>query len=655
VPHSPLEKIPGSLRSFLDASLDAIVGMDHAGNVMEFNRAAEGIFGYQRAEVAGKPLADLIIPPFLRERHRDAFARYLETGSHSILGRRLELTAMRSDGAHFPVELTITRLELGEPPRFMAFIRDLTERKQWEEALARSQTKYQDLYDHAPDMYVSLDAVTAKIVECNETTARVLGYTKGELVGRDVFDVYHPDCIEDAKRSFETFVRTGEVRDAELQLLRRDGTTIDVTLNASSIRDETGSVVRSRSVWRDVSDRRRAEQERRRFDEKLQRTQKLESLGVLAGGVAHDFNNLLTGVLGNASLALAELSPFSPARERIEAITAAAKRAAELCDHMLAYSGKGTFVIEPVSLNEVVEETTQLLKTTISRKAVVERDLDENLPRIPGDITQLRQVIINLITNASEAIGDEDGVIRITTSLRRCDRRYLDSISIHEELAEGDYACIEVSDTGCGIDQATRERLFEPFFTTKFAGRGLGLASVLGILRAHRGAVALQSEPGQGTRFRVLLPAMTGLAMAPTEEVAAPGAPAGGRILVVDDEEAVLKVAKLMLEAGGFTVLTASNGRDAIEAFRRAAEDIVCVILDLTMPELDGQETLERLRRVRRDVRVILSSGFTEEAIAPRFAGDGPAGFLKKPYDSAQLMDKVAEVLKSRTRAGVSA
>jgi CheY-like chemotaxis protein len=352
---------------------------------------------------------------------------------------------------------------------------------------------------------------------------------------------------------------------------------------------------------------------------------------------------------------LAELSPFSPARERIEAVAAAAKRAAELCDHMLAYSGKGTFVIEPVSLNEVVEETTQLLKTTISRKAVVERDLDENLPRIQGDITQLRQVIINLITNASEAIGDEDGVIRITTSLRRCDRRYLDSISIHEELAEGDYACIEVSDTGCGIDQATRERLFEPFFTTKFAGRGLGLASVLGILRAHRGAVALQSEPGQGTRFRVLLPAMTGLAMAPTEEVAAPGAPAGGRILLVDDEEAVLKVAKLMLEAGGFTVLTASNGRDAIEAFRRAAEDIVCVILDLTMPELDGQETLERLRRVRRDVRVILSSGFTEEAIAPRFAGDGPAGFLKKPYDSAQLMDKVAEVLKSRTRAGVSA
>ncbi len=494
-------------------------------------------------------------------------------------------------------------------------------------------------------MYVSVDAVTAKIVECNRTTARALGYTKGELIGREVYDAYHPDCIEDAKRSFETFVRTGEVRDAELQLLRRDGPTIDVTLNASSIRDETGSVVRSRSVWRDVSDRRRAEQERRRLDERLQRTQKLESLGVLAGGVAHDFNNLLTGVLGNASLALAELSPFSPARERIEAVAAAAKRAAELCDHMLAYSGKGTFVIEPVSLNEVVEETTQLLKTTISRKAVVERDLDENLPRIPGDITQLRQVIINLITNASEAIGDEDGVIRITTSLRRCDRRYLDSISIHEELAEGDYACIEVSDTGCGIDQATQERLFEPFFTTKFAGRGLGLASVLGILRAHRGAVALQSEPGQGTRFRVLLPAMTDLAMAPTKEITASVASAGSKVLLVDDEEAVRKVAKCMLEAGGYSVLTASNGRDAIETFRRAAEDIVCIILDVTMPGMDGMETLEQLRRIRRDVRVILSSGFTEEEITPRFAGEGAAGFLKKPYDLVQLSDKVTEVL----------
>ena len=650
MPHSRLETIPGFLRSVLDAALDAIVGLDHSGNIIEFNRAAEGIFGYKPTEVVGKPLIDLIIPPLLQERHRDAFARYLETGVPTIMGKRLELTAMRADGTHFPIELTVTRLELGEPPRFMAFIRDLTERKQWEAALAASKAKYEDLYDHAPDMYVSLDAVTAKIVECNQTTARTLGYTKDELIGRQVFDLYHPDCIEDAKRAFEIFARTGETRDAELRLSRRDGTTIDVTLNVSSIRDENGRVVRSRSVWRDVTERRKAEQERRRIEERLQLAQKLESLGVLAAGVAHDFNNLLMGVMGNASLALADLSPSSPACMRIKEIVTAAKRAAEFCDQMLAYSGKGNFVIEMVSLNEVVDETANLIRTTISSRVVLERDFAENLPEIQGDVTQLRQVIINLITNASEAIGDEDGVIRITTSLQRCDRHYLDSISIHEKLSEGDYVCLEVSDTGCGIDEGAREKLFDPFFTTKFAGRGLGLASVLGILRAHRGAAEIQSEPGQGTRFRVLLPAMTDLAMAPTKETTASVASDGSKVLLVDDEEAVRKVAKHMLEAGGYSVLTASNGRDAIETFRRAAEDIVCIILDVTMPGMDGMETLEQLRRIRRDVRVILSSGFTEEEITPRFAGEGAAGFLKKPYDLVQLSDKVTEVLGRATQ-----
>jgi PAS domain S-box-containing protein len=645
MPDSRFETIPGFLRSVLDAALDPIVGMDHAGNITVFNRAAEETFGYKRAKVVGKPLADHIIPPFLRIRHQEAFARYLETGSHSIICKRLEMTAMRADGALFPIELTVTRLELGEPPRFMAFIRDLTEHKQWEEALATSKAKYEDLYDHSPDMYVSLDAVTAKIVECNQTTARALGYTKDELIGREVYDVYHPDCIEDAKRAFEIFAQTGEVRDAELQLSRKDGTPVDVTLNVSGIRDQNGRVVRSRSVWRDVTEPKRAEQKRRKLEERLQLTQKLESLGALAGGVAHDFNNLLMGVLGNASLALADLSLFSPARERIEGIVTAANRAAELCDQMLAYSGRGKFIIEPVSLNEVVEESTRLLKTTISKAAVVESDLAENLPRVRGDITQLRQVVINLITNASEAIGDEGGVIRITTSSQYCDRRYLDSISLHEELPEGDYVCLEVSDTGCGMNKGTREKLFEPFFTTKFAGRGLGMASVLGILRAHQGAMTLKSEPDKGTHFWVLLPAMTGLAMAPTEEVVAPKAAGGGTILLVDDEETVLEITKLMLEADGFTVLTASSGRDAIEAFRRAAGDVACVILDLTMPGMDGPQTLERLRRIRRDVLVILSSGFAKEEIDLRFTGEGPDGFLKKPYDSDQLSHKVAEVL----------
>ncbi len=259
------------LRAALRAALDAIVGMDHEGNVIEFSSAAEEIFGYSRQEALGKPLAELIIPPSARERHRSALSRYLETGARTILGERVEMTAIRSDGAEFPVELTVTRLELDGPARFMAVIRDITERRQREEALAASQARYQDLFDNAPDMFVSVDALSAKIIECNHTAARALGYTKEELLGRDLFNVYHPDSLDGARRAFRAFVETGEVRDAQLQLQRKDGSKIDVTLNVSAVRDESGRLVRSRSVWRDVSEQRRAEEALQASERRLRR------------------------------------------------------------------------------------------------------------------------------------------------------------------------------------------------------------------------------------------------------------------------------------------------------------------------------------------------------------------------------------------------
>jgi len=635
------------LRAALDTALDGIVGMDHEGNIIEFSSAAEAIFGYSRQEVLGKPLAELIIPPLLRQRHRDALSRHLETGAVSILGKRLEITAIRSDGEEFPVELTVTRLELDGFPQFTAFIRDITERKRWETALSASQARYQDLFDNAPDLFVVVDAISAKIIECNQTVARALGYTKEDLLGRDILDLYHPDSLDGARRAFRSFVETGEVRAAELQLRRKDGSRIDVTLNVSAVRDEHGVVVSSRLVWRDVSEQKKAEEERRRLEEKMEQAQKLEGLGLLAGGIAHDFNNLLTGILGHAGLALAELSPVTPARENIHRIEAAARRASELCDQMLAYSGRGGFVIEPIDLNQVVKEMVPLLTASISKKARIRYELCEDLPAVKGDITQIRQLVMNLVTNASDAIADETGVITVASGTIQCDRRYLDAVSLREPLAEGNYVFLEVADTGCGMDEETRRKIFDPFFTTKFTGRGLGLAAVLGILSGHHGAVDVQSEPGRGTRFKLLLPVLADSEQMPRkasverEETK----PLAGKILLVDDEETVRSAATGLLEAAGFAVRTATSGPQAIEYFRGHSEEIACVILDLTMPQLDGLETLEELCRIRSDVRVILSSGYNEQEIGSRVTEGGPVGFLKKPYDSEQLIGKLSELL----------
>ena len=390
----------------------------------------------------------------------------------------------------------------------------------------------------------------------------------------------------------------------------------------------------------------RAEEERQRLEAQIQHAQKLESLGVLAGGIAHDFNNLLTGILGNADLALMDLAPDSPAYASLTEIKATAQRAADLSRQMLAYSGKGSFVIEPIDLNQVVREMGHLMEVSISKKAVLRYELSDDLPAIIGDATQIRQVIMNLITNASDAIGDDEGVISIRSGTEECDHDYLGGCYLNEQLPEGLYVYLEVTDDGCGMDRDTMQRIFDPFFTTKFTGRGLGLASTLGIVRGHHGTVRVKSEPGRGTRFRVLLPA----SQIRREELARPKvAPqrwsGAGTVLIVDDEEAVREVAARMLEQAGLTVVTAADGREAVEFYRRHADEIGCVLLDLTMPHMSGEETLQELRRIRSDVRVVVSSGYSEQEVVSRFVDKGISGFVQKPYLVSKLVSEVSGAL----------
>ena len=390
--------------------------------------------------------------------------------------------------------------------------------------------------------------------------------------------------------------------------------------------------------------------ERRRTEEQMRQTQKLESLGVLAGGIAHDFNNLLAGILGNVGIAKAEVEEGDDPGESLANIETAARRAADLTRQMLAYSGRGAFVIQRIDLSALVTEMAHLLSSAISKKAVLRLHTLHGLPSCEGDATQLRQVVMNLITNASDALGDAPGTITVTTGVLQATRADLASTYIDERLPEGEYVFLEVADTGCGMDDETRARIFDPFFTTKFTGRGLGLAATLGIVRGHRGAIGVESAPGRGTTIRLLLPVS-----APPAAVEAPKVPAApepgvtswkgtGRILVVDDEELVRSLASRVLEASGFEVVGATDGLEALEVFERSPDSIRLVLLDWMMPRLSGAETLDALRERRADLPVILSSGYAEQTVSGRL-DDRLTVFIQKPYRPQELLAKVKAAL----------
>ncbi|WBL36438.1 PAS domain S-box protein [Tepidiforma flava] len=512
-----------------------------------------------------------------------------------------------------------------------------------EEALRQSETRLRQLLDAVSAAVWVSDGVNALFV--NAEMERLTGYPREQLMAPGFLaSLIGPDDIPVMVEHFQRRqAGLEQVSRFTIRVTAADGQVRHLRVAASPF-DFDGRPATLLSAL-DTTDLVRAEEERRRFDLQMQQTQKLESLGVLAGGIAHDFNNLLVAILGNAGLALMELPPESPARQTVLAIETAAQRAAELTRQMLAYSGKGKFVIERLNLSRVVEEMAHLLEVSVSKRAVLKYRFAPDLPAIEGDATQIRQVIMNLITNASDAIGERSGVISVSTGLLYADRAYLKTAYMDDDLPEGDYVYLEVADTGVGMDEETAARIFDPFFTTKFTGRGLGLAAVLGIVRSHRGAIKLYTEPGRGTTFKILFPAAgPAAAPAPAAPAAASAAGRGGTILVVDDDETVRTVTRRMLEQAGYTVLLAADGSEALRCYRERP-GIDLVLLDMTMPHMDGEETFRELRRIDPRVRVLLTSGYNEQDATDRFAGKGLAGFIQKPYRPLDLLEKVREAL----------
>ena len=519
------------------------------------------------------------------------------------------------------------------------------EKEQATRELRESEERFRSLVETTHDFIWEVDqngVYTYVSPKCMD----LLGFRPEEMLGKNKLDlIARNEATQVGKLFNQKLADRLPIIGLENKNIHKDGHTVILDTNGLPFFDGKGNLLGYRGIDREITNRRRLEEERQRLHVQIQHSQKLESLGVLAGGIAHDFNNLLMGVLGNASLTLKSLSNPIEAKQYIEKIEKAAQQAAKLTNQMLAYSGKGKFVIQPVNLSELVEEMTQLLKVSISKNVSIRYNFSPDLPDIEADVSQISQVIMNLIVNASESIGNKVGVISVRTNIMKVDDTYLIETFFGDNVPEGEYVFLEVSDNGIGMDKATQEKIFDPFFTTKFKGHGLGMAAVLGIVRGHKGAIKVYSELGQGTTIKVLFPAEK--AVKPKKiprETTNQTELAGKTVLVVDDEQTVREVIRDMLKNRDMKVIEAANGREGIEIYREHGDTIFLVLLDTTMPEMNGEEVFKQLRQMNPDVKVILISGYNQQDATSFFVGKGLAGFIQKPFTLEKLMEKLNEL-----------
>ena len=531
----------------------------------------------------------------------------------------------------------------GQLQRMTGICQDITERKRTEAILRASEKRYASLVDNLDGIVWEIDAESLQFRFVSRQAERILGYPVSRWLADSDFWSSH---IHEADRDWAVEYcleckRRGVDHDFEYRMIAADGREVWIH-DLVTVEVVDGQAVTLRGVMVDITARKRAEEERRQLELRILQAQKLESLGVLAGGIAHDFNNLLTSMMGYASLAQMQLPPDSGIRPMLEEIEKAALRAAELTQQMLAYSGKGKFVIQVMDLESVVREMAKLLQTVISKKAALRLDL--GAARIEGDATQLRQIVMNLITNASDSLGAAGGAVVVRTGTRHADAEMLRSPYFHEVLPEGTYAFVEVEDGGSGMDAETLARIFDPFFTTKFTGRGLGLAAVLGIVRGHRGTIHVSSTVGIGTQFQVLIPAYSGR---PSEARPSPTKPWRGRgtILLVEDESLIRLFTRRVLEGAGFEVMPAYDGQEGLELYERHRGQIVAVVLDWTTPRLEGTQVVRELRARRVDVPILVMSGYSEHEVATHLDCANASAFLQKPFQPSELIGCVRKIL----------
>ena len=633
-----LEKSERRFRALIENSSDAIALAAADGRIVYASPSTVRVLGYTPEQFAGINARQLVHPEDLPAAQR-ILAEALARPGQAFSG---QIRARHRDGTYRWIEGVATNL-LASPDvgAFVANYRDITERKRFEEALQQSELRYSTLAEAIPGVLFanfpdgSSDYISRRFYEYT-------GMLPGSAEGFGWLPALHQEDRERTEARWTECLRDEKPFEMQYRLRRADGVYRWFATRSVPVRDGAGRVVKWFGVSMDIDEQKRAE-------EALGESQKLESIALLAGGVAHDFNNLLVGIMGNASLALDFLEPSHPTVSMLHEVVRASESAAGLTRQLLAYAGKGQITVQAVDISEVVRNVHPLIRTTIAN-ADLELDLSPALPPAEGDPGQFQQLAMNLIINAAEAIGrDTAGSIQVRTGVCELDSAYIRTHFEGYQVTPGSHVYLQVADTGCGMDSETMKRIFEPFFSTKFTGRGLGLAAASGILRAHRGAIEVQSVPGKGSVFTVYLPAAQGCAeRLPRQAGAAPAPADGGLILVVDDEEVVRLAATRALERFGFRVRPAASGAEAVRIFEESRGDLAAVLLDLTMPGMDGLETLRRFKTFRGDVPVLLSSGYSEMEARRRFEGQPLAGFIQKPYTAAQLAERLNDVVKQK-------
>ena len=749
-----LTKSEAGARAVLESALDAVVTIDHEGAILEFNPAAERIFGRRRADVLGGSMRDLLVPPSLREQHQHGFARFLATGEARILGKRVEIVALRADGSEFPAELTVNVVNLAGPPVFTAFVRDIsdrrqaekqqrelaaivgasndailgttldgivtswnagaeriygyaadevlgqsavfavpkdefaeaiermrrgesirqfetvrrrkdgtvfdvslsispiadaagrmtgvsvtghdiTERKRAEAHLRQSERRYRDLFENATDLIATVD-LESRFTDVNRAFARGLGYTRDELVGRPLAEVVPPEALESLQ-----LARLGKLElDVEAtlyehDLIAKDGSRLEVEV-ASRLITERGKPVGIEAICRDVS-------ERKRLESQLRQAQKMEAVGQLAGGIAHDFNNLLTVINGNADRAL-DLDDVAEIKASLGAVLKAGTSAGALTRQLLAFSRQQVLQPRVLDLSGVLSDLPQLLDRLLGHHVVVTTTVAPGLGNICVDPNQIEQVLINLVLNARDAMPN-GGSITIGASNAEVDETYATS---GIELEPGSYIAVTVTDTGEGMDDATRSRIFDPFFTTKDEGTGLGLATVYGVMKQSGGSVSVYSEVDAGTTFRLLFPRVD----AKPEERDALPAKTGDltgteTILLVEDNELVRRLIAEVLTSHGYTVTTAGCADEALELATAWRGPLDLIISDVMLPGESGPALVARLQRLHPDTKTLYTSGYAPSLAGERGGFDADQPFLAKPFTAAELASLVRRVLDS--------
>ena len=593
--------------------------------------------------MVGLPYA-VAFPEFVAQGYLEIFDRVYRTGEpFQASGARAD-TPRAPGGApeerYWNLVFQPTRDDNGEVDGLMSFAFEVSDQVFATRRAEAARQRYDDLVEGIGVMVWTIRLEGWTPLWVGGKVEAVLGIPAAAAMSPERWrQGIHSEDLERVEAARQSLRAPGDRYEVEYRLEDPDGEHRWLSESARLEQDEAGGGPVAWGLTQDVTARVASQGERERFQARVLHGQKLESLGLLAGGIAHDFNNLLTAILGHASLAELLAGPNAPSSKPIASMVAAAKRASELTHQLLAYSGKGHFRVASMNLNDEVQGIATLLRATLSKKVSLELDLADSLPVVEGDLSQIQQVLMNLVLNGAESIGEQSGSVAVRTGVQHLDERDLVGAASLTDTRPGRFAFVEVSDTGAGMDAATMGRIFDPFFTTKVSGRGLGLAAVQGIVRGHGGLIRVYSEPGSGTTFKVLLPAG---GPSPDAVVAtSPPIPASARaltVLVVDDEPAVRELARTVLEFGGYRVVEAEDGVEAVETFRALSADIALVLMDLTMPRMSGEEAYGELLRIRPDVRVIFSSGYNEVEATRRLLGREAQSFIQKPYTVRELL-----------------